>query len=129
MKNTEYNALSKRERQIMDILHQRKEASVATVLKDISNPPSYSSIRALMRIMENKGYIKYKKVGLKYVYSPILTSQKVVKGEVKRLLKTYFDNSVEKALAALIDANKNNLNEQDIEQLHKLIEKAAVDER
>ncbi len=128
MKKTEYNELSKRERQIMDILHQQKEASVAEVLKDIANPPSYSSIRALMNIMEKKGYIKYRKVGLRYVYSPVITSQRAVKGEVKRLLKTYFDNSMEKAVAALIDVNKSNLDEKDFNRLHDLIEKARVNE-
>jgi predicted transcriptional regulator len=128
MKKTEYDTLSKRERQIMDILHRRKEASVAEVLSDIANPPSYSSIRALMNIMEKKGYIKYRKVGLKYVYSPVITSQRAVKGEVKRLLKTYFDNSMEKAVAALIDVNKNDLDKDDINRLHELIENARINE-
>ena len=128
MKKTEYHELSKRERQIMDILHRRKEASVADVLKDIANPPSYSSIRALMNIMENKGYIKYRKVSLRYVYSPVITSQKAVRGEVKRLLKTYFDNSMEKAMAALINVNKSNLNEKDFKRLHDLIDKARINE-
>jgi predicted transcriptional regulator len=128
MKKTEYDALSKRERQIMDILHRRKEASVAEVLNDIANPPSYSSIRALMNIMEKKGYIKYRKVSLKYVYSPVITSQRAVKGEVKRLLKTYFDNSMEKAVAALINVNKSDLDKDDINRLHELIENARINE-
>ncbi|MBN1797585.1 MAG: BlaI/MecI/CopY family transcriptional regulator [Spirochaetales bacterium] len=128
MKKSEYDTLSKRERQIMDILHRRKEASVTHVLQEIADPPSYSSIRALMNIMEKKGYIKYRKVGLKYIYSPVITSQKAVKGEVKRLLKTYFDNSMEKAVAALIDVNKSNLDENDINRLHDLIEKARINE-
>ena len=129
MKNNEYDTLSKRERQIMDILHRRKEASVSEVLRDIADPPSYSSIRALMNIMENKGYIKYRKIGLKYVYSPVVTSQKAVKGEVKRLLKTYFDDSMEKAVAAMINVNKGSLDEQDFDRLQALIQKARGHER
>jgi predicted transcriptional regulator len=129
VKNTEYSTLSKRERQIMDILHRRREASVADVLQDIADPPSYSSIRALMNIMSTKGYIKYRKIGLKYVYSPVVTSRKAVKGEVKRLLKTYFDNSMEKAVATMIDVNKSSLDEADFDRLQALIEKARVHDR
>jgi len=128
VKSTEYDALSKRERQIMDILRRRKEGSVADVLQDIADPPSYSSIRALMNIMANKGYIKYRKIGLKYVYFPVVASQKAVKGEVKRLLKTYFDNSMEKAVAALINVNKGSLDKQDFDRLQALIEKARSHE-
>ncbi len=128
MRKTEFTQLSKRERQIMDILHRRKEASVAEVLQDIADPPSYSSIRALMNIMANKGYIKHRKIGLKYVYSPVVASQNAVKGEVKRLLKTYFDDSMEKAVAAFINANKSKLAEEDFERLHSLIEQARTHE-
>ncbi len=116
--------LSKRERQIMDIIYQREKATVSEVLETISDPPSYSAIRALMRILEEKGYLVHEKEGMKYIYKPAVAAQKAMTNAVQRLLNTFFNNSVEEAVSALIDIDKKSLKDDDYNKLLTMIQEA-----
>jgi len=116
--------LSRRERQIMDIIYRRGEGSVADVLEAIPDSPSYSTVRALLGILEEKGHLKHHKDGPRYVYRPTRPQQEAARSALKRLLETFFDGSAEKALAALLDASDVELPPEELERLAKLIEKA-----
>ena len=118
------NDLSRRERQVMAILYKRKNASVKDILKDIPNPPSYSAVRSVVNILEDKGFIKHRKYGKKYVYSPTISRKKATSSEVKQLLTTYFDNSLEKAVTTMLEMHNNDLTGEDFKRLSLIIEKA-----
>lgn len=116
--------LSRRERQIMDIVFQRKEASVTDVLEELPDPPSYSSVRTLMRILEEKGHLKHRKVGAKYLYSATVSRARAGKSALQRLLGTFFDGSVEKAVSTLLDLESRSLSEADFDRLEEQIRQA-----
>ena len=119
-----HHDLSKRERQIMEVIYRRGKASVREVLEDIPNPPSYSAVRAMMNILENKGFITHVKVGRKYVYASTTPIKKAKRLAIQQLLHTYFNNSTYEAVAAIIEVNRNNLDESDFHRLIELIEQA-----
>ena len=116
--------LSKREQQIMDIIYQINEASVQTVLEKLPDPPSYSAVRALMNIMVNNGFLKFRQSGSKYIYFPATSIQKAKKNAIKHLLNTYFQNSMEDAFATIVDIGKEKMNKQDFDRLTDIINKA-----
>ena len=116
--------LSRREGQIMDIIYQRGRASVSEVLHALPDPPSYSAVRALLRILENKGHLKHTKDGPRYVYFPTRSRRSMSRSASKRLLETFFDGSVEKAIAALLDVSDSQLSEDELEQLSRLVDQA-----
>lgn len=120
------NELSKRERQIMEVIYRKKSASVKEVLEEIPDPASYSAVRALLNILEAKKFLKHKKSGLKYIYSPTIPHNRAMYSAVKQLLKTYFNNSVEDAVAAIISIDKKDLVKTDFDRLARLIENASV---
>jgi len=122
-------ALSRRERQIMDIIYQLKEATVAQVLARLPNPPSYSAVRALLRVLEEKGHLVHKQVGPRYVFSPTLSRETARHNALKHLVKTFFDDSTEEVMAALLDISEKNLAEEDYLRLLTMIEKAKKEGR
>ena len=117
------NELSKRERQIMDVIYRRNSASVKEVLEEIPSPPSYSAVRALINVLEGKGFLKHKKEGKKYIYLPTIPHKKAMGSAIKQLLRTYFNDSVEDAVVAIIKT-KNKLSEEDFDRLTRLIAEA-----
>ena len=124
MNQKDLHQLSRREKQIMHIVFQKQHVSVQDVLDELPNPPSYSAVRAWLRILEEKGFVKHLKHGLKYIYTPNISTKKSMRSDLKQLLKTYFSNSIETAVAALIDVNKHQLAEQDYERLINIINEA-----
>ena len=116
-----YSSLSRRERQIVEFLHRKPRASVAEILKGIPNPPGYSSVRATVNILERKGHLSHVQEGKRDLDSPVATRRKAMQGAVRQLLSTYFDNSVEKAVTALVSLHGKDLSATDIERLEKLI--------
>jgi predicted transcriptional regulator len=116
--------LSRRERQIMDIIYRREEGSVADVLEEIPDSPSYSTVRALLGILEEKGHLKHRKDGPRYVYRPTRPQQEAGRSALRRVLETFFNGSAEKALAALLGGSDVGLAPEELERLAKLIEKA-----
>ena len=120
--------LSARERQIMEVVYSKKRASVKEVLAEIPNPPSYSAVRAMLNILENKGFLKHQQEGLKYIYAPTIPHKKAMRSAVQSLLKTYFNNSVEEAVAAIINIHNKDLDELEMEKLTQLIKRVREEE-
>ena len=116
------NDLSKRERQVMAIIYQRKRASVKEVLEDIPNPPSYSAVRSTLNILKEKGLLKHNRQGKKYVYSPTISQKKAMSSAVKHLLTTYFDNSLKKAVTTMLEIHNSDLTEEDFKRLTQIID-------
>ncbi len=126
---TEQNNLSRRERQIMDIIYERGAATAAQVMDNMPDPPSYSAVRALLRVLEEKGHLTHKQEGNKYVFLPTLARETARQDALEHLLKTFFDNSTEKVVAALLDISEDQLSAEDYERLSELIENARSDGR
>jgi predicted transcriptional regulator len=124
MPDPKFYDLSKRERQIMDVVFRKQSATVSDVLEDLPNPPSYSAVRALMRILEEKGYLRHHKDAARYVYTPVTKPQKAMSAALKLLLKTYCNNSVETAVAAIIDIEGSRLTDEEYDRLLLLIQKS-----
>jgi BlaI family penicillinase repressor len=116
--------LSRRERQIMDILFQRGKASAAEVREAMADAPSYSAVRAMLRILEEKGHLKHHEEGLKYVYAPTVGRDKAKRSAVKHLLDTFFNGSPEQIMAALLDVSSTRLTREELDRMSAMIEKA-----
>ena len=121
-----YDDLSKRERQIMDIIHRLGEASVGEVLDELSNPPGYNSIRMLMNILEEKGHLKHHNEKNKYFYSATLQKEVVKKSALEHLLSTYFNRSVPEVMSALLSQKK--ISSAELQELSELIKRAKEDD-
>jgi len=113
----------------MDIVYELNEVTVAQVLEKIPNPPSYSTIRALLRVLEEKGHLVHKQEGPRYIYSPTLPREQARQNALKHVMRTFFDNSTEDAVAALLNISEDNLSEQDYKRLSELIKKARSEGR
>ena len=116
--------LSRRERQIMDIIYRRGQASAAEVLGEMEDPPSYSAVRAFLRILEEKGHLKHRKEGARYVYLPTQPRRQAARSALQRVLRTFFDGSTEKAVAALITMADADLSPAELDRLAELIREA-----
>jgi predicted transcriptional regulator len=116
--------LSRRERQIMDVIYALGQATVADVLTGIADPPSYSAVRALLNILVEKGILKVDRSGLKYVYRPTRPRGQVGRSRIKQIVQTFFDGSVEKAVAAMIESHEAALSSDEVARLQALIEQA-----
>ena len=121
--------LSRRERQIMDVLHARGSATVADVLAGLPDPPSYSAVRALLRILEDKGHVKHRTEGAKYVYLARASRQAVTRAALRRLVSTFFSGSVSQAVAALLEESDTRLSEPELQKIDKLIQQARKEGR
>ena len=121
---SEADQLSRRERQIMDILYRNGKASAAEVREAMDDAPSYSAVRAMLRVLEEKGHVRHRAEGLKYVYVPTLGREKAKRSAVRHLLKTYFEGSPEKIVAALLDISSTRLTSEELSRMAEMIEKA-----
>lgn len=121
--------LSRRERQIMDIVYELEKVSVAQVLEKLPNPPSYSAVRALLRVLEEKGHLKHKQEGPRYIYYPTLSREEARQNALKHIMKTFFDNSTEDFVAALLNISEDKLSDIDYKRLTELIKKARKEGR
>jgi BlaI family penicillinase repressor len=127
MNNEEY--LSRRERQIMDALHQRGRATAAEVQAAIPEAPSYSAVRALLRILEDKGNIKHHSEGARYVYLPRAKQETARRSALKRVVSTFFQGSVPQAMAALLETADTQLPDSELHKLQQIIEQARQEGR
>ena len=117
-------ALSRRERQIMDIVYRRGEASAAEILADLPDPPTYSAVRGLLRVLVDKQHLRHRDDGPRYVYSPIVTREKARTKAVSDLLDTFFDGSAAQAAAALLGSSRRKLSHEELDELDTLIAEA-----
>ena len=118
------STLSRRERQIMDILYQRGKASATDVREAMPDAPGYSAVRAMLRVLEEKGHVKHQAEGLKYVYVPTVARDKAKRSAVKHLLDTFFSNSPEQVVAALLDVSSTRLTREELDRMAQMIERA-----
>jgi predicted transcriptional regulator len=120
------SGLSRRERQIMDVIYAKPSAAatVAQVREALPEAPSYSAVRAMLRILEEKRHLQHREVEGKYVYSPTRPRSRAAKHALQRVLRTFFENSATKAVAALLDSKDAKLDETELDELSRLIEDA-----
>jgi predicted transcriptional regulator len=121
--------LSRRERQIMDFLFRTGRATAADVMEGLSDAPSYSAVRALLRILEQKGHIRHEEEGRAYVYMPLVRRDAARQTALTHLLKTFFDNSAEQAVAALLAIKGEKMSGAELERMSRMIEKAKTEGR
>jgi predicted transcriptional regulator len=129
MAKTMGDGLSRRERQIMDVIYERGQATAAEVLEGLPDPPSYSAVRALLRVLEDKGHLKHESEGPRYVFMPTVARERARKSALKQLLKTFFDGSTEQAVAALLDLSSSKLSDAELNRLSNLIDHARKEGR
>ena len=121
--------LSRRERQIMDVIYSRGKATAAEVLEAIPDPPGYSAVRAMLRLLEEKGFVHHEQDGPRYVFRPTLSRERARQSAMTQLLQTFFDNSAEQAVAALLDMSRSKLTPEELDRLSEMIEKARKEGR
>jgi BlaI family transcriptional regulator, penicillinase repressor len=116
--------LSRRERQIMDILYQKGRATAAEIHEAIPDPPTYSAVRAKLRVLEEKGHIRHEEEALRYVYLPVVARDSARKSALRHMVTTFFAGSVEETVAALLDLSSANLKQKDLDRISNLVEQA-----
>ena len=121
--------LSRRERQIMDVIFRRGNATVAEVLAELAEPPSYSAVRATLGILEEKGLLKHRKDGRRFVYSPTIPRTRARRSALRHIVTTFFDGSAEGAVTALLELESSDLSQDALKRIKKRIEEAEEEGR
>jgi predicted transcriptional regulator len=119
-----FENLSRRERQIMAVVFARGQATVSEVLGDLPDPPSRTSVRTLLRILEEKGHVKHSERGREYVYEPVAKRRRVGESAFRHVLETFFGGSLENAVSAYLSGNRKELTAEELARLSDLIEQA-----
>ena len=119
-----HNDLSRRERQIVDILYSQGRATAAEVQAALPDPPSYSAVRAMLRILEEKGHVRHEQDGPRYVYVPTVARERAKRSALRHVLQTFFDGSTEQAITALLDESDTRLSGRELDRLAQLIDQA-----
>ena len=117
-------AVSRRERQILDVLFRKKEATAAEIQAELPDPPSYSAVRALLRILEEKGHIRHREDGPRYVYLPVVEEAAARRSALRHVLDTFFEGSAAGAMAALLGGDGGKLSQEELARMEALIQKA-----
>jgi BlaI family transcriptional regulator, penicillinase repressor len=123
MPNATQIALTRRERQIMDILYRRGRATAAEVMKDLSGDPNYSTVRTQLRVLESKGHVRHDEEGLRYVYMPAVRRGAARRSALRHLVDTFFEGSTEKVVDALLGGDGGRLAEGEIERIAEMVAK------
>ena len=121
---TTASGLTRRERQIMDILYRRGRATAADVMADLPGEPNYSTVRTQLRVLEEKGQVKHEEEGLRYVYAPAVPRHAARKSALRHLVNTFFDGSAEKVVGALLGGEAARLTDDELDRIDQLIAKA-----
>jgi BlaI family penicillinase repressor len=127
--NGHHAELSRRERQIMDIVYRLGAPSAAEVRQSLPDPPSYSAVRAMLRILEEKGHLRHEQRGPRYVFHATLSVETARRSALRRLLRTFFDNSLEEAVATLLDVESSNVTQAELDRLANMIDLAREEGR
>ncbi len=122
-------ALTRREREIMDVLHKRGRATAQEVLEGLAEPPSYSAVRALLRLLEERGHVRHVEDGPRYVYLPAVAPGRAKKSALSHLVQTFFGGSATEAAVALLETTKHKLSDDEIDRLSRAIAKAKKEGR
>jgi predicted transcriptional regulator len=129
MPTSREQALTRRERQIMDILYRRGRATPAGVLSDLSGEPNYSTVRTQLRVLEDKGAVKHDEEGLRYVYSPAVPRRTARKSALRHLVDTFFDGSAEQVVGALLGGEGARLSDEELARIADMVAKAKKESR
>jgi predicted transcriptional regulator len=129
MPHSPADTLSRRERQIMDVLHRIPSATAAVIRQELPSPPSYSAVRALLRILEDKGHVRHQVDGPRYVYEPVAPRAALQKSALRHMVRTFFSGSTEDAVTALIDAADTKLTRKQLDDLARRITAARREGR
>jgi predicted transcriptional regulator len=121
--------LSRRERQIMDSIYRRGKATAAEVLSDLPDPPSYSAVRTMLRLLEEKGHLRHEQDGPRYVYAPMVARENARVSALRHLVSTFFNGSAEQAMAALLEISDSELSPDQLDRMQELIEQARTEGR
>ena len=121
--------LTRREREIMDILYRRGRATAHEVLAELNDPPGYSAVRALLRLLEERGHVKHSEDGQRYVYAPAVARGDARRTALTHLVKTFFAGSVEQAVATLVESSRTKLSEDELDRLADIIDRAKKEGR
>jgi BlaI family transcriptional regulator, penicillinase repressor len=119
--NSLHSALTRRERQIMDILYRRGSATAGEVMEDLSGHPNYSTVRTQLRVLEEKGHVRHEERGLRYVYEPAVPRSSARKSALRHLVDTFFDGSAEGAVAALLGGEGTKLSDEQLDRIADLV--------
>jgi predicted transcriptional regulator len=119
-----HHDLSRRERQIVDILYTQGRATAAEVQAALPDPPSYSAVRAMLRILEDKGHVRHEQEGPRYVYLPTVARDNAKRSALRHMLQTFFDGSTEQAISALLDDSSARLSDRELDRLARMIDQA-----
>jgi predicted transcriptional regulator len=122
-------ALTRRERQIMDILYRRGRATAAEVLEDLTGNPNYSTVRTQLRVLEDKGQVRHEEEGLRYVYSPAVPRRTARKSALRHLVDTFFDGSAEQVVGALLGGEGARVTEEELARIADLVAKAKKESK
>lgn len=117
-------SLSRRERQILDVVYRLRSASAADVQAGLTDPPSYSSVRTLLGILAEKGHVRYRIEGAKYVYEPVVPKEEMARSVLRDVMATFFEGSVERAVSTLIDSQEADLSPKQIAAIREIIDEA-----
>lgn len=121
--------MSRREREIMDVIYRAGRATAAEVMESLADPPSYSAVRALLRVLEDKGHLRHEADGPRYVFLPTIPRERARQSALRQLLHTFFDGSTEQAVAALLDLSSTRLSDAELDRLRDLIADARKEGR
>jgi BlaI family transcriptional regulator, penicillinase repressor len=124
MAKPNHTNLTRRERQIMDILYRRGRATAVEVMQDLTGEPNYSTVRTQLRVLEEKGHVKHEEIGLRYVYSPTVPRSTVRQSALRHLIDTFYDGSTEKVVAALLGVEGSRLSQEELDRIAGLVDKA-----
>jgi predicted transcriptional regulator len=123
-KSTTHTTLTRRERQIMDVLYRRNRATAAEVMAELPGDPNYSTVRTQLRVLEDKGHVRHEEEGLRYVYAPAVPRHAARKSALKHLVETFFDGSAEQVVAAVLGGEASRLSDQDLDRIAALVAEA-----
>jgi predicted transcriptional regulator len=126
-KTSTHTTLTRRERQIMDVLYRRGRATAAEVMADLPGEPNYSTVRTQLRVLEDKGHVRHDEEGGRYVYAPAVPRHAARKSALKHLVETFFDGSAEQVVAAVLGGEASRLSDEELDRVSALIEKARKD--
>lgn len=129
MSKSRLTALSRRERDIMDILFRRGRATAEEVMRELSGEPSYSTVRTQLRVLEEKGHVRHEESGRKFIYLPAVTRTAARKVALRHLVETFFDGSVERVVAALLGGEAARLSDDELRRIQLLVEDAKKEDQ
>jgi len=121
--------LSGRERQIMEVIYAAGQATATDVLQKLPDPPSYSAVRALLRILENKGHLRHTVEGTRYVFVPTLSPDRARRSAIRSMLRTFFEGSPERAVAALLEVSRSGMSAEELARISRMIDRAREEGR